>query len=118
MKRLAVAAFLVLSVPAVAQELVIPAELGDEGGCVRAKGGTPTTDSVVILRRTEIQQYESACEYLDVKQSRMGPQVVRALCSGEGFFWTMEFVVADVGDGNYVVSFGGERPEVTVRQCG
>lgn len=107
------------ALPAAAQELNIPGDLGNEGGCVRAKGGTNTTDDVLILRKTEIEQYESTCEFIDVKQSKMGPQVVRSMCSGEGFFWIMDFVVSDAGEGQRVISFAyGERPEVVVGPCG
>lgn len=118
MKRFAIAtAAALFALPAAAQELNIPGDLGNESGCVRVKGGTPMTDDVLVVRKTEIEQYESGCEYLEVRQSKMGPQVVRALCAGEGSYWPMEFVLADVGEGNFGVSFADGRPEVMVRQC-
>lgn len=118
MNRCAIAiAATLLALPAAAQELNIPGDLGNEGGCVRSKGGATSTDDVLLIRKTEVEQYESGCEYIEVTQSKMGPQVVRALCAGEGSYWPMEFVLADVGEGNFGVSFADGRPEVMVRLC-
>ena len=119
--RLLVAAVVlaVFAGSALGQELVLPGVLVDEGCCQRLKGGSATTDMFTILRPTEIERHESACEFIDVKQSKMGPQVVRSLCSGEGSYWTQDFLVVDTGDaGVHVISFPDDGFEIVVSPCG
>jgi hypothetical protein len=92
---------------------------GNPTGCEFVRTGQAPSDDVFVLRPGELQQYESRCEFVDVRRSSFGASAVRSICQGEGMVWLNDFVVSPSREDEnaLVVSFQQDRPNVTVTPC-
>lgn len=95
------------------------ATFGNEAGCAYVRDGQSHSDDLSVLRPTQIQQYESACEFVDVRRDSNGAYAVRSICLGEGSYWLEDMVIVPGWDDpqSLVAYFQSDRAAIPVRAC-
>ncbi|KGF69862.1 hypothetical protein LL06_08565 [Hoeflea sp. BAL378] len=106
--------------PALADQLPIDGNYGNEAGCQALADPTSIADSKIIVTAQKVDFYESSCDFLQVLTGSYGRSVVTALCAGEGQDWISTYLVAPDIDTPVALHFtmqGSDEFQFTVMKC-
>ncbi len=83
-----VAGLMFLSFPALAVELDIAGDYGNEAGCRHARTNDYSEDDMVLLTRKNVSTYVTMCSFVQIFPAEADSQVMIVTCGHEGESYT------------------------------